>query len=953
MPVYSSIIAKGLHHCGKNDGSPMAVAETSLDPYDVLGVRRTSSLKDIKREYKKLAREWHPDKNDDPEAQQKFIQISQAYEILSDEEKRREYDENGHVDDHQPQRYQQQSFNFGGFSFRFENFGGRGGGGGSRSDNSQRITYPMFHNTILPESHKKAYMLLVTGQWCFNCVRVEEIWEKNAQELKNAGIGIGTVHADYDRRLLRDLGVNSWPSIVGVLDKRIHYFGSQMVINIENLKAFAMKMFPTTHIDKVDDENFQTFLAGHSDNRPRTLLFSRRSVPSLLYLATAYEFRDKMAFGFSSFKSPVHSMCRQYGVDSTRLLVFKEDADNYVDSLEASMLERESIRDVIMDNKYLYAPRLSSQTVFDDLCPVSPSKKNRKVCVILFTQRGKNHDQFRRTFSQVAVDTTFFPDGSRFMYVYKETQRDFTRIIGVEFTQDSRLPVAVVWRRTRNKLNFDWLPGGWKKNDEDDNQRRLRDYLVELSNYISTLRQTREIETMEDENAPHWLTLSVRSIYSTCKAFLRSAIEYISNSILVDVVSVLRSVLLPYNYIMHIYDIISLLSVLMVIIGYMSSIHIWICKLFFNRSKSNVGAPMNEPPRKQHISVYSLDPISNETLVLRAPPGQMTLLILINQANEKELVVEAEKAIKCQIERMEGWHLSCLQVDKYSSWYEQLTNQTLGTQDVKEVVGNILAINGHRMYYCLYNARTQIATYRASHQCSQVSPESVGFGDSDSDTDDENEFLIDNFYAPLPIWIDRLYDGSAKRIQVTEWPTFDPRKEHISVYSLDPISNETLVLRAPPGQMTLLILVNQANEKELVVEAEKAIKCQIERMEGWQLSYLQVDKYSSWYEQLTNQAPGTQDIKEVVGNILAINGHRMYYCLYNARTQIATYRVSHQYSQVSPESVGFGDSDSDTDDGNKFPIDNFYAPLPIWIDRLYDGSAVRIQVTEWPTFDPR
>ncbi|XP_033107712.1 dnaJ homolog subfamily C member 16-like [Anneissia japonica] len=193
------------------------------------------------------------------------------------------------------------------------------------------------------------------------------------------------------------------------------------------------------------------------------------------------------------------------------------------------------------------------------------------------------------------------------------------------------------------------------------------------------------------------------------------------------------------------------------------------------RNKSTAGAPMNEPPRKQHISVYSLDPVSNETLVLRAPPGQMTLLILVDQANKKELFVEAQKAIKYQIERMEGWQFSYLQVDEYSSWYEQLTNRALDTQDVKKVIGNILAINAHRMYYCLYNARTQIAAYRASQQYSQVNPESVGFGDSDSDTDDGNELHIDNFYAPLPMWIDRLYDGSTPRIRVTEWPTIDPR----------------------------------------------------------------------------------------------------------------------------------------------------------------------------------
>lgn len=59
-----------------------------FDPYRVLGVSRTASQADIKKAYKKLAREWHPDKNKDPGAEDKFIQISKAYEILSNEEKK-------------------------------------------------------------------------------------------------------------------------------------------------------------------------------------------------------------------------------------------------------------------------------------------------------------------------------------------------------------------------------------------------------------------------------------------------------------------------------------------------------------------------------------------------------------------------------------------------------------------------------------------------------------------------------------------------------------------------------------------------------------------------------------------------------------------------------------------------------------------------------------------------
>jgi DnaJ-class molecular chaperone len=60
------------------------------------GVSKDASAAEIKRAYRHLALQYHPDKNkDDPEAEKKFIEISNAYEILSDEEKRRTYDQFG------------------------------------------------------------------------------------------------------------------------------------------------------------------------------------------------------------------------------------------------------------------------------------------------------------------------------------------------------------------------------------------------------------------------------------------------------------------------------------------------------------------------------------------------------------------------------------------------------------------------------------------------------------------------------------------------------------------------------------------------------------------------------------------------------------------------------------------------------------------------------------------
>lgn len=71
----------------------MAVA--FQDYYETLGVPRDASAEDIRRAYRKLARKYHPDVNKEPQAEHRFKQISEAYEVLRDEDKRARYDRLG------------------------------------------------------------------------------------------------------------------------------------------------------------------------------------------------------------------------------------------------------------------------------------------------------------------------------------------------------------------------------------------------------------------------------------------------------------------------------------------------------------------------------------------------------------------------------------------------------------------------------------------------------------------------------------------------------------------------------------------------------------------------------------------------------------------------------------------------------------------------------------------
>lgn len=123
-----------------------------IDYYKVLGVDRSATQTDIRKAFRRLAKQYHPDTNkDDPQAQERFQEINEANEVLSDPEKRKRYDEYGehwvHAEEYEAQRrqYQQQYGSgaqgtygtYGGFTGQgFGGFDFGGFGDFSRSENN-------------------------------------------------------------------------------------------------------------------------------------------------------------------------------------------------------------------------------------------------------------------------------------------------------------------------------------------------------------------------------------------------------------------------------------------------------------------------------------------------------------------------------------------------------------------------------------------------------------------------------------------------------------------------------------------------------------------------------------------------------------------------------------------------------------------------------------------------
>src|SRR3989441_2299398 len=104
------------------------------DYYEVLGVSKNASAEELKRAYRKLALQFHPDRNpNDPQSEARFKEVNEAYEVLSDQSKRQRYDSFGHAGTQGMPGFDFGGAGFGGINDIFDMFFGQAAAGRART----------------------------------------------------------------------------------------------------------------------------------------------------------------------------------------------------------------------------------------------------------------------------------------------------------------------------------------------------------------------------------------------------------------------------------------------------------------------------------------------------------------------------------------------------------------------------------------------------------------------------------------------------------------------------------------------------------------------------------------------------------------------------------------------------------------------------------------------------
>jgi len=757
-------------------------AKERFRPYEILGIKRGASQQDVKKAYRRLVKEAHPDRNKAADAQEKFVLLTRAYELLSDPERRRNYDNHGVTEDtpnfnkkHDYSQYNRFGDPFDHLRDLFgENFNSfKQGGTRENIFHKQSITYKAYANNLVPNSYKQPYLILFYSDWCFSCAQVIPMWAKLVEELEPIGFGLATVHTEHERELARKIGVKELPHLVLLTDGKVTHYRESM-LSVVKVLEFIRRKLPYKLVQRITEDNLDEFLNGWMDNRVRVLIFGKLDVVRLRYLTSGFKFRERAAIGYVQLNGAnTKAVVDRFHVDMKKdtLLLFQEDTDKPVATLAMADLPTDTILSVIDQHQFLQLPRLSSQKVFDTLCPEESSKTRKRLCVVLFTKDSEEQNEYRQTMREFILNNRFSPERVRFTYLLAERQQQFVSTVTKGGSEDPNLKVMVLWRRGNGAVKYEWLENRWEVGPSNASTEELKETLQRLLSANEVLSGEAVIEHLVDEHAS--------------SIFARIANKMIEMSeILRD--NITKDELIPAA---------SLVLTVAVIIagGYVMS---YLVKIEEENVQKQLGARGLKVDRKgkvvPELKIHELRAETYNGMIRLLKPGCRTVVLIVDRESKEKLVAKFYKHA-WPFRRNKTLMFGFMYIEKGLSWYKKILNLTLPEpRDIKinpkNCIGTVLSLNGHRRYFCMYHAKHPEATRRPGYYT--ASGAFMGFDSEDEISDNETDVERATQPAPvldspdhLPIfedqlldglqnWMDRLFEGSTYRYHVNYWPEF-------------------------------------------------------------------------------------------------------------------------------------------------------------------------------------
>ncbi|XP_041859977.1 dnaJ homolog subfamily C member 16-like isoform X1 [Melanotaenia boesemani] len=760
-------------------------AGPEMDPYKILGITRSASQAEIKKVYKRLAKEWHPDKNKSPGAEDMFIKITKSYEILSSEEKRANYDRYGQTDDTQPygsshygHRHDSFYFDESFFNFPFNSKNHR-----DFTDSKYTLHFNQYVNDVVPDSYIRPYLIKITSDWCFSCIHIEPVWKDVVQEMESLGVGVGVVDVGYERRLANHLGAHRTPSILGVINGKVTFF--HYAVAKEHLRQFVEDLLPQRLVEQINDKNDQQFLnSWHELNKPHVLLFDQVPVVPLLYKLTAFAYKDYLQFGYvDQGLSETANLQKLFNINTyaPTMLVFKENIEKPADIIQAKGMKKQIIDEFMSNNKFLLAPRLVNQKLFDELCPVKQFHRRRKYCVLLITGDEETFSFGNQAFLSFASTNT--REVVRFAYVYQTLQQPLCDVL-MQSKDSSQSPTQVVILERRNTAGKALFKPVTAWNGSEEDKQRLLEELERLQKDPSILIHDAVLPELNNEFASMFV---IRWIYASY--------DYLSE--------VIDDIL--HNNWREMMPLLSLIfSALFILFGTV------VIQAFSDSSddkqtkpkakdgtkaengSSGTSSSSSRPPKKSFVEVTELTDITYMSNLVKLRPGHMNIVLVLTDASKNILLSKFAKEVYSFTGSL-TLHFSFLNIDKHSAWMKTLLEYAQDAMQIDaddddggnrktDYTGYVLALNGHKKYLCLFKP-----VYTGEDLDSKSSEDEGGAsgGRSKSSSRDDHPprkssrsrslstLQIHHKLDRLGLWMERLMEGTLPRYYVPAWPGLD------------------------------------------------------------------------------------------------------------------------------------------------------------------------------------